>query len=644
MSVVCPRPTVRGVPTQPTYAYAMSIGTLVSASAGMRDISLGVTVGALLVIMAILPRGHGGVERMSLVARVASVVWAMSAIVFLVASYAQIVPRSGTGATSSYGAGFIQEVWSFSTTIDLGKAFLQMALAAIVASIVVGLVRTPSTSAWVMIPVVWALAWQAQTGHAAGAADHHLAVSSMFLHVVGSAVWIGIITAVTLARHVLGASTKASVYRMSRIALWSAILVTVSGVGNAWLRFNDPMDLFTSTYGRILLLKLALMAVVVALAAWHRRRTIPFLSNIDVQRHFWKVMAVDVWALVGVVAVAAVLSGTAPPADLTPIAAPTPAYFLTGYDLPPAPTFINWFAQWRLEIVSAYVLALLGIVYLLWARRLHRRGDAWPWYRSVSFIFGIVTMIWITQSGPMIYGSASFSGHMVQHMMLVMVAPIPLTLGAPITLALRALTPRTDHSRGPREWIRVIVESRVMKFFANPIVAAINFAGSLIVFYYSPVFEFALRNHAGHLWMVLHFTLVGYLFANALVGIDPGPNRPRHPLRIVLLFATMGFHAFFGVTLMASQVLLAPTWFGLMGRTWGPDALTDQQYGGQIAWGIGELPTVLLAIGVVIAWRSADTRESKRKDRQADRDGDAELKKYNAMLEQVAGQDHRRGE
>ncbi|WP_430867939.1 cytochrome c oxidase assembly protein [Demequina aurantiaca] len=622
----------------------MSIGTLVLASAGIRDISLGVTVGALLVIMAVLPRGHRAVDRMGTVARIASVVWALSAVVYLFASYAQIVPRVGTGPTSSYGSAFVQEVWSFATTIDLGRAFLAMTVAAVVTSITVGFVRTPTAAAWAMIPIVWGLGWQAQTGHAAGAVDHHLAVSAMFLHIVGSAVWIGIITAVALARRQLGSSTKDAVYRMSRIAMWAAILVTVSGVGNAWLRFNDPMDLFTSTYGRLLLLKLALMGVVITLAAWHRRRTMPRLDNADVQRHFWKVMAVDVWALIGVVMVAAVLSGTAPPADLTPIDAPTPAYFLTGYELPPAPTFLTWFTEWRLEIVSAYVLVLMGVVYLLWARRLHRRGDKWPWYRSASFVFGIVAMIWITQSGPMIYGSVTFSAHMVQHMMLVMVAPIPLALGAPVTLALRALSPRSDHSRGPREWIRVIVESRVMKFFANPIVAAMNFAGSLVAFYYSPVFEFALRNHAGHLWMVLHFTLVGYLFANALVGIDPGPKRPRFPLRIVLLFATMGFHAFFGVTLMASTVLLAPTWFGLMGRPWGPDAIADQQYGGQIAWGIGELPTVLLAIGVVIAWRSADLREGKRKDRQADRDDDAELKKYNAMLAQVADQDHNRGE
>lgn len=622
----------------------MLADSLVTASAGIRDIALGVTAGALLMIIAILPRGHAAIDRVSQVARFASVVWALAAIAFLFGSYAVIVPRTDSGPTSTYGSAFIEEVWAFVTTIDLGKAFLQMALAAIVTSIVVGFVRTPTLAMWALVPMVWAVGWQAQTGHAAGATDHHLAVSALFVHLLGSAAWLGVITLVVLCREQLGANTKDAVYRMSRMALWAAILVTVSGIGNAWLRFSDPADIFTSPYGRILILKVTLMFVVIALAGWHRRTTMPRFTNADVQSRFWRVMAVDVWALVGVVGVAAVLSGTAPPADLTPVDLPTPAFYLTGYALPPAPTFLTWFTLWRLEIITAFVLVCVGVVYLMWARRLARRGDAWPWYRTAWFMFGIVTMIWITQSGPAIYGMTTFSGHMVQHMMLVMVAPIPLALGAPVTLALRALPPRTDRSRGPREWVRVIVESRFMKLMANPLVAAANFAGSLIVFYYSPLFEFALRNHAGHLWMIVHFTLAGYLFANALVGIDPGPKRPSYPLRIVLLFATMGFHAFFGVTMMASQVLLAPTWFGLMGRTWGPDAIADQQYGGQIAWGIGELPTVLLAIGVVVAWRSADTREGKRKDRQADRDDDAELKRYNAMLARVADNDQERGQ
>ncbi len=221
---------------------------------------------------------------------------------------------------------------------------------------------------------------------------------------------------------------------------------------------------------------------------------------------------------------------------------------------------------------------------------------------------------------------------MVQHMFLVMVVPVPLALGAPVTLALRALPPRDDGSRGPREWLRAFIDSRLLQLLANPIVAAVNFAGSMFVFYYTGIFAWVLENHVGHVWMALHFVAVGYFFVNALVGIDPGPTRPPYPLRMVLLFATMAFHAFFGIAIMSSTALLVPRWFGLTGRMWNADALLDQQVGGELAWGIGEIPVVLLAIGVAMAWRRSEERVAERTDRQADRDHDAELERYNAML------------
>ena len=608
---------------------------LVTATGGIRDVALALTVGGLVAIAAMLPAGHRAVGRAAAVARWSSVAWAASAVAFVFASYANI---RGEGVPAER---FVEEVWSFVTTIDLGKAYAQMALAAVVVSVLASLVRTPLAAAWSLAPVVWALGWQAQTGHAAGASDHHLATSAMFLHLAASALWLGVIATLLLMRGPLGTDAKPAVRRGSRIALWAAVTIIVSGVANAWIRLASPADLVTTGYGRLLLLKIALMSLAIALAAWHRRTTLPRLTDAQVRDRFWRVMLVDVGALVAVVLIAVVLSGTAPPIPIEPVDDPTPAYYLTGYALPPAPTFLNWLVLWRLEIISAFAVVAAAVMYLVWAARLRRRGDSWPWYRTASFLVGIVAMIWITQGGPMIYGMVTFSGHMVEHMLLVMVAPLPLALGAPVTLALRALPVRKDGSRGPREYLRGLLESRLLRLLSNPVFAAVNFAGSLVVFYYSPLFEFALRNHVGHLWMIVHFTLAGYFFANALVGIDPGPHRPRYPLRIVLLFATMAFHAFFGVSLMMSEVLLAPTWFGLMGRDWGPDALTDQQYGGSLAWGIGELPVVLLAIGVVLAWRRSDDKESRRKDRQAERDDDAELRAYNAMLAQVADQDRR---
>lgn len=611
----------------------MPVDALVTMSGGLRDVALALTAGGLIAMAVMVPAGHPAAVRAAAVARWSSVVWVASALVFLFASYARI---RNQGVSPER---FVEEVWSFATTIDLGQAYLQMTLAALAVSVLAAFVRTGPAAAWSLLPVVWALGWQAQTGHAAGAADHHLAVSGMFLHLGASALWLGVIALLFLMRDPLGDGAKAAVQRGSRIALWAAAAIIVSGVANAWVRLSSPADLVATHYGRLLVLKVLLMSVAVALAAWHRRVSLPRLSEAHVRERFWRVMAVDVGALVAVIGVAVVLSGTAPPVPVEPLGDPTPAYSLTGYELPPAPSALNWLVLWRLEILSAFALGAAAVMYVRWAVRLRRRGDHWPWYRTLSFLFGVAVLVWITQGAPTIYGMVTFSGHMVEHMLLVMVAPVPLALGAPVTLALRALPSRSDGSRGPREWLRAVVDSRLLRVLSNPIVAAVNFAGSLVVFYYSPLFEFALSNHAGHLWMLVHFTLAGYLFANALVGIDPVPKRPSYPMRIVLLFATMAFHAFFGVSLMGSEVLLAPRWFGLMGRDWGPDAITDQQYGGQLAWGIGELPVVLLAIGVIVGWRMADAREARRKDRQADRDDDAELRAYNAMLAEAARRD-----
>lgn len=605
--------------------------TVVTLSAIVRDLSVPVVVGALLLLMTVV-RG-AAVERAALLARIGAIAWVASSAVFLVWSYADIANVSLDDP--AFGA----QLWSFVGDIDLGRAYGVNLAAALVTSLAVTFARTPTEAAWSLVPVVYGLGVQAQTGHAAGAADHHLAVTALFMHLAASAVWLGLLVALAVVRRQLGDDAKSAVERVSKMALWAAIAIVVSGAANAWLRIGAASDLVTTTYGRLLALKLILMSAAIALAAWHRRRTMPRLSVADVRARFWRTLSVDIGLLVAVVAIAGVLSRTAPTIPVEVVDDPSPAFLLTGYELPPRPEALQWLLQWRLELLSAFVVVTLVVLYVTWAVRLRRRGDEWAWHRTASFVVGMAGIAWITQGAPAVYGMVTFSGHMIEHMLLAMAVPLPIVWSAPVTLALRALPSRHDGTRGPREWLRAVVESRWMRFMANPVVAAVNFAGSLVVFYYSPLFEFALRNHAGHLWMIVHFTLAGYLFANALVGIDPGPTRPAYPLRVVLLFATMAFHAFFGVALTSSEVLLAPRWYGLMGRDWGADAIHDQRYGGALAWGLGEFPVLILAIGVLFAWRRADAKTARRLDREAERSGDADLAAYNAMLGNLSQSD-----
>ena len=140
----------------------------------------------------------------------------------------------------------------------------------------------------------------------------------------------------------------------------------------------------------------------------------------------------------------------------------------------------------------------------------------------------------------------------------------------------------------------------------NPVVAAALFFGSLVVFYYSPLFELSLRTHTGHVLMVIHFLLTGYLFAWVLIGVDPGPPKWAPSLRLLILFATISFHAFFGVALTTGTTLLAPDFFEQLHLPWGPDLLVDQRNAGAVAWGVGEVPTLLLAMLVALAWVRSD--------------------------------------
>jgi cytochrome c oxidase assembly factor CtaG/putative copper export protein len=532
------------------------------------------------------------------------------------------------------GPGFDAELGLFVTQISLGRTLLGVVGLAALTCVVALLVTTPRGALWGGLLAAAALVLQSQSGHAAGAASHELAVSAMFLHLGGVALWVGGLVGLAVLYPRLGRDLAPAVARYSVLAGWCFLAVATSGAVSAWIRLGGPSGL-SSTYGALVVGKVLLLGGLGVVGLVHRRAVIPRLD--DRPRLFWRIAAGEAAVMGATVGLAAALAATAPPVPAdAPAGELTPAEIVTGHPLPPAPSVTNWLTLFRWDLLVAFGCAAAVVVYLRWVRRLRARGDRWPVGRTSCLVAGMLTLAWATSGGPAVYGHVLFSAHMIQHMLMVMVAPILLALSAPVTLAARALPGRRDGSRGPREWVLGIVHSRVARFFANPVVACVNFAGSMVVFYFTPLFGLALETYLGHLLMVVHFTLAGYLFANVLVGIDPGPRRPAYPVRLLLLFATMAFHAFFGLALVEGEVLLAPDWFGLLGRPWGPPALEDQQAGGAIAWGVSEMPMLVLAIVLAVAWTHDDERTARRRDRDEARTGDAELAAYNAMLARLA--------
>jgi putative copper resistance protein D len=237
---------------------------------------------------------------------------------------------------------------------------------------------------------------------------------------------------------------------------------------------------------------------------------------------------------------------------------------------------------------------------------------------------------------------AMFSMHMAAHMLLSMLTPILLVLGAPVTLALRALPAAgRDDPPGPREWLLAGLHSRLSRFFTNPFVATIMFVIGFYGLYFGGIFDAAVGAHAAHLAMNLHFLLTGYLFYWVVIGVDPTP-RPIPPLgKVAMVFTSLPFHAFFGVVLMSTTTVLGESFYKSLQLYWHTDLLGDQRLGGGIAWAAGEVPLAVVMIALLIQWRRSDERTAKRLDRAAERDDDADLAAYNAMLAELAKRDNR---
>ncbi|TQL46593.1 putative copper resistance protein D [Homoserinimonas aerilata] len=526
----------------------------------------------------------------------------------------------------------------FVTETELGVSWLVTILIAAAVTALCFAVRHPIAVAFVTVLAVAGLVPMATQGHAAGTAGHDAAVNALGLHLVFAAVWLGGLIAIVLLQRTLDRGRIVEVIeRYSTLAIVCFVVVAISGYVSAALRIGS-LDRLLTDYGILVLVKVLALLALGFFGMLHRRFVIARMRVAGPGRrgYFWWLVVAELGFMGLASGVAAALARTATPVK-EEVVVFTPATILTGEPLPAPPTPMSFLTEWRFDSLWTLVVVFLAFFYLAGVWRLHRRGDRWPGLRTVSWLAGLVLLFYVTNGALNVYEKYLFSMHMLGHMLLTMMIPVLLVPGAPVTLISRAVRKRNDGSRGVREWVLWAVHSRYAAVLANPIVAAVLFAGSLWVFYYSPLFRWATTEHLGHQWMIVHFLLTGYLFVQALIGVDPVPYRAPYPLRLLLLLGTMAFHAFFGLGLMMGQGLLLADWYGAMG--WGTDALADQQAGGGIAWSIGEIPTIILAISVAISWSRSDAKLTKRLDRKADRDGDSDLRAYNEMLAKRAEHD-----
>jgi putative copper resistance protein D len=603
------------------------------------EIAAVLAVGSFLFAAFLVPPQRSGVldvggYRALRLGTVASGVWAVCA--------ALLVPLTISDVSGQRLVDHLNPVqlWSVAGVVNTASAWRwTAALAAIVTLASLTVLRWTWTPLLLLASLV-TLIPLGLTGHSSAGGSHDLATNSLLIHLVAASLWAGGLLA--LLAHALrgGDHMGLAARRFSAVALWCWVAMALSGMVNALVRVL-PSELLTTGYGRLVLAKFVALCALGVLG-WRQRRAAvaglqaePGRANLVRARRALTRLALIEAAVFGLTfGVAVGLGRTAPPPPPNPL--PSIPEAEIGYDFDGPPTVARILFDWRFDLIFGTAAIVFAGLYVVGVLRLRRRGDSWPPGRSAAWLLGCLTLLFVTSSGVGRYMPAMFSMHMVAHMALSMLVPILLVLGAPVSLALRALPAagRNDPP-GMREWLLAALHSHYSRFITHPVVATILFVAGFYGLYFSSLFDTAVSSHAGHVAMNVHFLLSGYVFYWIVIGVDPTP-RPIPPLaKVGVVFASLPLHAFFGVVMMDTRRILGADYYRSLGLSWHTDLMGDQRLGGGIAWAAGEVPLVIVMLALLIQWARSDERTARRLDRAADRDDDAELAAYNAMLAQL---------
>jgi cytochrome c oxidase assembly factor CtaG len=274
---------------------------------------------------------------------------------------------------------------------------------------------------------------------------------------------------------------------------------------------------------------------------------------------------------------------------------PTPLLALTTWSPDPLP--------WTAALVGAgfYLIAVRQV------NRAHPRTPV-PRWRVAAWLAGLVAILVALVSAVDVYAADLLSVHMVQHLLLAMVAPPLLALGAPIMLVLRIASPRAR-----QRLILPVLHSRVVRLIASPLVAWPVFAIVMWLTHFSPLYDAALEDPTLHIAEHMVYLAAGLLFWWPVVAADPSPRRLGWGGRLAYVVLQMPVNAAVGLAIYFAPTVLYPH-YATNVRLWGPDPLTDQQIGGVVMWGAGDLLLLAAFTALVAAWMRADARRSRRSD------------------------------
>ncbi|HEX4836664.1 MAG TPA: cytochrome c oxidase assembly protein [bacterium] len=269
---------------------------------------------------------------------------------------------------------------------------------------------------------------------------------------------------------------------------------------------------------------------------------------------------------------------------------------------------------WRVDPLLWLFCAGAGGLYLAGVQRynsLHPLTRL-PWHRPMSFMTGILVVTVALGSPVDAYADALFSVHMVQHLLLTMVAAPLLLLGTPLLLARHTGLPRV------RRVLAGVVHSRAVRALLFPVVTWGALTAVMWGSHYSALYEAALEHPALHVFEHVLYLSAALLFWFPVVALEPSAWRMSHPLRLLYLFAAMPQNAFLGLSLYQSVRPLYPH-YAALARIQGGSPLADQQAGGVVMWLLGGLLLVAALIGVAVSWSRHDAQMARHVDASLER-------------------------
>ena len=275
-------------------------------------------------------------------------------------------------------------------------------------------------------------------------------------------------------------------------------------------------------------------------------------------------------------------------------------------DVAPPPIWHNLGATEVAFTPSFLILGALTL-YLVGVRRVARNhpDDPWSFRRTLAFIGAMVVTFCAIELFIGVYDDSLFYDHMIQHLLLIMVAAPLIAMGAPVELLHRATTGRVHRA------VDRALHSRAAELVAHPITGFALYAALIPIAHLTALYNYTLTHDLAHDNEHLAFLVVGYLFWRPVVGVEAS----RHPLspglRMVYLMLAIPVDTFSGLALVSTSHELFPAYFAIH-RNWGPSLVEDLHIGGAIMWVGGDTLMVLALIPIIIQWvRYEDERAGR---------------------------------